>query len=353
MRGRFLPPILLVTVLVGAVVAAGPGVAVAQNPIPPGTFLTLVPHSAVGGGYITRLFITNLTANPNALTINRISQSGTLVSSTPTTLQPAATLMIVDSETLRTGPLTVEWFALGSEMPIAASVLFDFEGASVGLDSNIRQAVGALASPALNVFTAPVRFDSSVGATIGLALANANSTGTEITLRLIDQNGTIVATDSLILLGFRQTAFVVSDRPAFQSIVTAPGGFLGSLAVTVNDPAKPVSALVVGAVQTELFTLPVTSGVASLPVQVTVFMDDFFFTSRVITIARGSTVTWRNQGEFPHSATADNGSFDTGIFNPGGQRSVTFNTAGTFPYHCVLHGAPGGVGMSGTVVVTE
>jgi plastocyanin len=31
----------------------------------------------------------------------------------------------------------------------------------------------------------------------------------------------------------------------------------------------------------------------------------------------------------------------------------TFTRAGTFRYHCFLHGAPGGVGMSGTITVTE
>ncbi len=29
----------------------------------------------------------------------------------------------------------------------------------------------------------------------------------------------------------------------------------------------------------------------------------------------------------------------------------TFNTPGTYQYFCEIHGAPGGVGMSGTVVV--
>lgn len=240
--------------------ASGNVVNVTQSVIPAGNFLTLIPHSAVGGGYITRLFITNLTATTNSLTINRISQSGALLSSTPTTLQPAAPLMIADSESQRAQPLAVNWFAIASQQPIAASAVFDFEGGSVGLSADIRQAVGALAAPQLSAFTAPVRFDPTTFATIGLALANPNSSSTTVTMKLIDQNGNVVATDSLSLTAFNQTAFDLSTRPAFQGFFSS--GFLGSLAVTTVDPAKPVSAVVVGGVGNDIFSLPVVSGTA-------------------------------------------------------------------------------------------
>ncbi len=50
-----------------------------------------------------------------------------------------------------------------------------------------------------------------------------------------------------------------------------------------------------------------------------------------------------------HTATADDGSFDTGTITPGASSAgVTFNTVGTFAYHCKIHAA-----MHGTIAVTS
>lgn len=43
--------------------------------------------------------------------------------------------------------------------------------------------------------------------------------------------------------------------------------------------------------------------------------------------------------------------FESGTVAPGGSYSYVFMTAGLFPYHCKFHGAAGGSGMSGTIVV--
>jgi plastocyanin len=85
---------------------------------------------------------------------------------------------------------------------------------------------------------------------------------------------------------------------------------------------------------------------------VTVTMKDFEFQPKSLTVAAGTTVTWVNGGTKKHSATADDGSFDTGLFAPGESKSVKFDKPGTFPYYCQLHGGPNGDGMSATIVVT-
>jgi LPXTG-motif cell wall-anchored protein len=77
-----------------------------------------------------------------------------------------------------------------------------------------------------------------------------------------------------------------------------------------------------------------------------VTIADFSFAPGSITINQGDTVTWTNNGPTPHSATATNGSFDTGIFPKGQSRTHTFNEAGTFSYICTPHPY-----MKGTVVV--
>lgn len=62
-------------------------------------------------------------------------------------------------------------------------------------------------------------------------------------------------------------------------------------------------------------------------------------------------VTWINRGEATGSATAGDGSFDTGLYGTGEQASIRFDTSSTFPCYCTLHGAPGDLGMMVTVIV--
>ena len=64
---------------------------------------------------------------------------------------------------------------------------------------------------------------------------------------------------------------------------------------------------------------------------------DFTFTPPSITIKVGDTVTWTNNGPSAHTATADDGSFDSGNLAQGKTFSHTFQTAGTFSYHCTIH----------------
>lgn len=73
---------------------------------------------------------------------------------------------------------------------------------------------------------------------------------------------------------------------------------------------------------------------------------DFEFQPGSVTIDQGDTVTWTNNGPTAHSATAPDGSFDTGIFSAGQSRSHTFDEAGTFSYICTPH-----PNMHGTIVV--
>jgi plastocyanin len=82
------------------------------------------------------------------------------------------------------------------------------------------------------------------------------------------------------------------------------------------------------------------------------FADDTF-TPKSLSVPVGATVVWsRSDGAHPHTVTADDGSFDSGILR--GQQGFehTFNAPGTFAYYCDVHGGPGGAGMSGAITVT-
>ncbi|MEA2374437.1 MAG: hypothetical protein QOD53_900 [Thermoleophilaceae bacterium] len=78
----------------------------------------------------------------------------------------------------------------------------------------------------------------------------------------------------------------------------------------------------------------------------TVSIKDFAFAPTSVTVHVGDTVTWSNQGPTGHSATANDGSFNTGVMKKGGSGSFRFTKAGTFAYHCTPH-----PNMKATVVV--
>ena len=66
------------------------------------------------------------------------------------------------------------------------------------------------------------------------------------------------------------------------------------------------------------------------------------------TVAKGTVVTWTNNDGYAHTVTSNDGtSFNSGTIDAGKTYSYTANTAGTFAYHCTIHG----VSMSGTLIV--
>lgn len=87
--------------------------------------------------------------------------------------------------------------------------------------------------------------------------------------------------------------------------------------------------------------------------EVIVEIVDSSFESKTITVPVGTTVIWTHNGNFPHTVTLDNGSYDSGNLSSGDIVSFTFTEAGTYNYHCSIHGGPSGQGMSGVIIVTE
>ena len=59
-------------------------------------------------------------------------------------------------------------------------------------------------------------------------------------------------------------------------------------------------------------------------------------------------MTWVNDDQAPHTATANDGAFDSGTLQPGQSFSFTFTQPGTtYAYYCAIHPS-----MTGTVTVT-
>ena len=68
-----------------------------------------------------------------------------------------------------------------------------------------------------------------------------------------------------------------------------------------------------------------------------VAIRDFVFAPGNLQVPTGATVTWTNYDTAPHTATAKDVSWDTGIFNKNEKKAITFDKAGEYEYYCTVH----------------
>ena len=97
--------------------------------------------------------------------------------------------------------------------------------------------------------------------------------------------------------------------------------------------------------------LAAARGVAADPPQAAtaeVKIDNFSFTPATLTVPVGTTVTWTNRDDIPHTVVSadDPKAFKSKVMDTDEKFSYTFATAGTFTYFCSVHPK-----MTGTVVV--
>jgi plastocyanin len=82
------------------------------------------------------------------------------------------------------------------------------------------------------------------------------------------------------------------------------------------------------------------------PPAVEVKIDNFSFGPVAITIPVGTTVTWTNRDDIPHTVVSDDKVFKSKVLDTDEKFSFTFTKAGTYPYFCSVHPK-----MTGKVIV--
>jgi plastocyanin len=164
-----------------------------------------------------------------------------------------------------------------------------------------------------------------------------------------DDDHTVTSTDGAFNSG------VFAPGSDFEHTFDAPGTFPYFCAIhpemegtitVVGDAPAPVAS---GAVES---ASPVAS---SAPAEATaiepaaVSIVDLTFEPATIEIDAGGVVTWTNDDDgIPHTVTARDGAFDSGVLESGDSFSQTFATPGSYDYFCAIHPS-----MTGTVVVRE
>jgi plastocyanin len=89
-------------------------------------------------------------------------------------------------------------------------------------------------------------------------------------------------------------------------------------------------------------------GAAAPPPDAVVNIDNFAFTPAEITIAPGTTVTWTNRDDIPHTVTGADAPrlFKSDPLDTDDHFAYRFDHVGRFPYFCSLHAH-----MQGVVIV--
>ncbi|HET6448000.1 MAG TPA: cupredoxin family copper-binding protein [Conexibacter sp.] len=134
----------------------------------------------------------------------------------------------------------------------------------------------------------------------------------------------------LALVGCASAVAQAASPRASGSVVGAAVAVSGTAA---RAPAPAATAVAASTAAASADDVPTAHAAASTSVAI----RDFSFGPKAITVHVGDTVTWANVGPTDHTATADDGAFDTGTLKAGQSGSHTFASAGTFAYHCTLH----------------
>jgi plastocyanin len=89
-------------------------------------------------------------------------------------------------------------------------------------------------------------------------------------------------------------------------------------------------------------------GVAAAPAASDVVIDNYTFGPATLTVPRGTTVTWINKDDDPHTVVSDTDPrlFKSAALDTDEKFTFTFSDAGTFKYFCTIHPR-----MQGTVIV--
>jgi plastocyanin len=103
------------------------------------------------------------------------------------------------------------------------------------------------------------------------------------------------------------------------------------------------SALVAGVL---MMSVAADMARAAQPSAAAVQIGNFTFKAPVVTVKPGTTVTWTNGDDIPHTVVSKDGLFKSKVLDTGDRFSFTFAKPGQFGYFCSLHPH-----MTGTIVV--
>jgi len=221
-----------------------------------------IAHFPYGGGYSTRVLLSNSgssTANVNVKFFNQAGAS-TLVPLEGQGMQGSQAMTIAKNETMAIGADTSQrnglpqtdtaWATVSSTAPLNVFSLFDYGPKPPAITGS----VGAQSTAPSKTFRFPVSVGGSVAYNAGMALANPNGSQTTVTVKVLNGDGTLKGSFPETLPANGQTIFLLNQKMTFDTSTL----FTGSVAVCASQPVGLVAIGVEGG-PTGLFTISVTT----------------------------------------------------------------------------------------------
>jgi plastocyanin len=105
----------------------------------------------------------------------------------------------------------------------------------------------------------------------------------------------------------------------------------GGVATSSSNQSGAGASSTTSNIQSRLTTqILISQGAATQQVKI-------FYEPNPASVSNGAKIIWNNKDSAPHTSTADNNSFDTGIIQPGSSGSAIIKGQATIPYHCTIH----------------
>ena len=102
-------------------------------------------------------------------------------------------------------------------------------------------------------------------------------------------------------------------------------------------PPAGAIALVLSLTLAAATAAPALAAPAAVAAGPTVKIDNFVFGPEALTVAVGTTVTWINQDDIPHTVVANDKTFKSKVLDSDERFSFTFTKPGEYGYFCSLH----------------
>src|SRR5689334_5253047 len=104
----------------------------------------------------------------------------------------------------------------------------------------------------------------------------------------------------------------------------------------------PSEAMMIEGAEKKIDVMPEVNVDATVNVTVkthAISIQNFAFSTKTLTVKKGDKIVFTNKDSVVHTATADNGSFDSGFLSTNESATIDTSTLapGTYTYHCIPH----------------
>jgi hypothetical protein len=202
------------------------------------SFTYIIAHWPYGAGFSTQAMLANSGTATATVKVEFFNQAGASFpvpleggskSSETLTIAPNDVMSLAtDSSERANSTLEVAWGIATSNAPLNVFSLFD-DGPS---GTSITGAVGAQSTPAAKTFRFPVSVGGPTGFTAGVAIANPSSSTADVTVMVLNADGSTKGSFTKTLPADNQTIFTLNG----QGISFGSSLFTGSVAICSTEP---------------------------------------------------------------------------------------------------------------------